>query len=84
MHLLVTGIVRGVDFDRGEIFINSPLIGDTMNFVNCLVGSMPIPLSLYPVTQNETPYIGVECDLPTTRQPVRGFCRINELLGHTD
>ncbi|OAD62476.1 Polynucleotide 5'-hydroxyl-kinase NOL9 [Eufriesea mexicana] len=71
------GIIRGVDMDRKEIFINTPLPVSLMRYVNCLVGCIPVPVTLLQINQERNvPYIGGNDVLPMSRMPRRGYFRM--------
>lgn len=70
------GIIRGVDIDREEVYINTPLPLSLMQHVNCLVGCIPIPMSLLQLNQRNAPYVGGTATLPTSRDPRRGYFRM--------
>lgn len=70
------GIIRGVDIDREEVYINTPLPLSLMQHVNCLVGCIPIPISLLQLNQRNAPYVGGTATLPTSRDPRRGYFRM--------
>lgn len=70
------GIVRGVDMEKGKIFINTPLSIEELEHANCLIGSIPLPMSLISSNLRNAPYIGEGVDLPTSREPRRGYFRM--------
>ncbi|XP_076237496.1 polynucleotide 5'-hydroxyl-kinase NOL9 [Calliopsis andreniformis] len=71
------GIVRGIDTERGEIFINTPLPLYMIQYVNCLVGCIPVPTTLLQLNQHKNvPYTGGNGDLPMSREPRRGYFRM--------
>ncbi|XP_043253466.1 polynucleotide 5'-hydroxyl-kinase NOL9 isoform X1 [Colletes gigas] len=71
------GIVRGVDMEREEIFISTPLPLSTMQHVNCLTGCVPVPSALLQLNQHRNaPYTGENDVLPTSREPRRGYFRM--------
>ncbi|XP_011876206.1 PREDICTED: polynucleotide 5'-hydroxyl-kinase NOL9 isoform X2 [Vollenhovia emeryi] len=73
------GIVRGVDMERQEVFINTPLPISMMPYVNCLAGSIPVPPTLLQLQQG-APYVGENADdsLPTSREPRKGHSRMRD------
>ncbi|XP_043605455.1 polynucleotide 5'-hydroxyl-kinase NOL9 isoform X2 [Bombus pyrosoma] len=71
------GIIRGVDMERREIFINTPLPVSIMRCVNCLVGCIPVPLTLLQSNQHKNvPYVGGNDVLPMSREHRRGYFRM--------
>ncbi|XP_076640892.1 polynucleotide 5'-hydroxyl-kinase NOL9 [Halictus rubicundus] len=71
------GIVRGVDTEREEVFINTPLPARVMQYVNCLVGCIPVPVTLLQLNQQRNvPYTGGTNQLPTSREYRRGYFRM--------
>ncbi|XP_076394495.1 polynucleotide 5'-hydroxyl-kinase NOL9 isoform X1 [Megachile rotundata] len=71
------GIVRGVDTEREEVYINTPLPIRTMQYVNCLMGCIPLPITLLqPSQQKNVPYTGGNQVLPMSREPRRGYFRM--------
>ncbi|XP_033334173.2 polynucleotide 5'-hydroxyl-kinase NOL9 isoform X2 [Megalopta genalis] len=71
------GIVRGVDTEREEIFLNTPLSAHAMQYVNCLVGCIPVPVTLLQLNQQRNvPYTGGSNELPTSREHRRGYFRM--------
>ncbi|XP_026671327.1 polynucleotide 5'-hydroxyl-kinase NOL9 isoform X2 [Ceratina calcarata] len=71
------GIVRGVDMVQEEIFINTPLPAATMQYVNCLMGCIPVPINLLTLNQQTNiPYIGGNDILPMSREHRRGYFRM--------
>ncbi|KAG7207014.1 hypothetical protein KM043_000903 [Ampulex compressa] len=70
------GIVRGIDMERKEVFINTPLAGSVMQNVNYLVDCMPVPLTLLDLNQRGAPYTSGTDGLPTSREPRRGYFRM--------
>nr|XP_031834212.1 polynucleotide 5'-hydroxyl-kinase NOL9 isoform X1 [Nomia melanderi] len=71
------GIVRGIDTEREEIFINTPLSAEIMQCVNCLVGCIPVPVTLLQLNQHRNvPYTGGDNALPTSREHRRGYFRM--------
>ncbi|XP_029043209.2 polynucleotide 5'-hydroxyl-kinase NOL9 isoform X1 [Osmia bicornis bicornis] len=71
------GIVRGVDMEREEVFINTPLPVYVMQYVNCLMGCMPVPVTLLQLNQQKNvPYTGGNHVLPMSREPRRGYFRM--------
>ncbi|XP_012525433.1 polynucleotide 5'-hydroxyl-kinase NOL9 isoform X2 [Monomorium pharaonis] len=69
------GIIRGVDMERQEVYINTPLSISIMQHVNCLAGCMPVPPPLLQLNQG-APYVGGDAALPTSREPRRGYFRM--------
>ncbi|KYM95710.1 Polynucleotide 5'-hydroxyl-kinase NOL9, partial [Cyphomyrmex costatus] len=69
------GIIRGIDMERQEVFIITPLPISIMQYVNCLVGCMPVPPTLLKLHQG-APYVGGNATLPTSREPRRGYFRM--------
>lgn len=71
------GIVRGVDMERKEIFINTPLPVSVMRYVNCLMGCIPVPITLLQINQQKNvPYTGGNDVLPMSREHRRGYFRM--------
>ncbi|XP_017796480.1 PREDICTED: polynucleotide 5'-hydroxyl-kinase NOL9 isoform X2 [Habropoda laboriosa] len=71
------GIVRGVDLEREEIFLNTPLPVSMMQHVNCLVGCIPLPTTLLQSDkQKNVPYTGENDALPMSREHRRGYFRM--------
>lgn len=71
------GIVRGVDMERKEIFINTPLPVTVMRYVNCLMGCIPVPITLLQINQQRNvPYTGGSDVLPMSREHRRGYFRM--------
>ncbi|KAF7391609.1 hypothetical protein HZH68_011152 [Vespula germanica] len=70
------GIIRGIDMDKEEVYINTPLPLSLMRHVNCLIGSIPIPVNLLQLNQRNVPYAGGNDTLPTSRDPRRGYFRM--------
>ncbi|XP_050583028.1 polynucleotide 5'-hydroxyl-kinase NOL9 isoform X1 [Bombus affinis] len=71
------GIIRGVDMERQEIFINTPLPVSTMRYVNCLMGCIQVPITLLQSNQHKNvPYIGGNDVLPMSREHRRGYFRM--------
>lgn len=71
------GIIRGVDMERREIFINTPLPVSIMRYVNCLMGCIPVPLTLLQSNQHKNvPYVGGNDVLPMSREHRRGYFRM--------
>ncbi|XP_029165496.1 polynucleotide 5'-hydroxyl-kinase NOL9 [Nylanderia fulva] len=69
------GIVRGVDMEQQQVFINTPLPISMMQHVNCLAGCIPVPpmlLQLHP----GVPYVSGNAMLPTSREPRKGYFRM--------
>lgn len=69
------GIVRGVDMEQQQVYINTPLPISIMQHVNCLAGCIPVPpmlLQLYP----GAPYVSRNVTLPTSREPRKGYFRM--------
>lgn len=72
------GIVRGVDMEKEEVYIITPLPASTMQYVNYLVGCIPVPLSLLQLNQQKiVPYTGGNTSVPTSKQPRRVHHRLN-------
>ncbi|EGI57243.1 PREDICTED: polynucleotide 5'-hydroxyl-kinase NOL9 [Acromyrmex echinatior] len=69
------GIVRGVDMERQEVFIITPLPISIMQHVNCLAGCIPVPPVLLQLHQG-APYVGGNAELPTSREPRRGYFKM--------
>lgn len=69
-----SGIVRGVDIEKKEVYINTPLPQSMMQYINCLAGCIHIPPSLLQVYEG-APYISVGATLPTSRQHRKGIAR---------
>ena len=79
------GIVRGVDTEREEVFINTPLPASMMQYVNCLVGCIPVPITLLQLNQQKpVPYAGGNNVLPTSREPRRGYFRMRYEKGQNN
>lgn len=72
---MCTGIVRGVDIEKQEIFISTPLSMSIIQHVNCLAGCITTPPALLQLSQG-APYVGVYAALPTSREPCRKYFRI--------
>ncbi|XP_003490116.2 polynucleotide 5'-hydroxyl-kinase NOL9 [Bombus impatiens] len=71
------GIIRGIDMERREIFINTPLPISIMRYVNCLMGCIPVPTTLLQNNQHKNvPYIGGNDVLPMSREHRRGYFRM--------
>ncbi|XP_053999282.1 polynucleotide 5'-hydroxyl-kinase NOL9 [Hylaeus anthracinus] len=71
------GIVRGIDTEREEVYINTPLSPSMMQHVNCLAGCIPVPVTLLQLNQHRNaPYTGGNNVLPTSREPRRGYFRM--------
>ncbi|KAK2588191.1 hypothetical protein KPH14_004230 [Odynerus spinipes] len=70
------GIIRGIDTDKEEVYINTPLPLSLMQHVNCLVGCIPVPINLLQLNQRNVPYAGGNDTLPTSRDPRRGYFRM--------
>ncbi|XP_071863431.1 polynucleotide 5'-hydroxyl-kinase NOL9 isoform X2 [Bombus fervidus] len=71
------GIIRGVDMERRQIFINTPLPVSIMRYVNCLMGCIPVPVMLLQSDQQKNvPYIGGSDVLPMSREHRRGYFRM--------
>ncbi|XP_012282160.1 polynucleotide 5'-hydroxyl-kinase NOL9 [Orussus abietinus] len=66
------GIVRGIDMEKREVFLNTPLSAALLQYVNCFVGCSPIPLNLLQLNHPGAPYSGSHGDLPTSRDTRRG------------
>lgn len=73
---MILGILRGVDMDQKTIYINTPLSINELKYVNCLIGCMPVPSGLLQLNRTGLPYIGGDCNLPTSRDPRRGYFRM--------
>ncbi|XP_011348141.1 polynucleotide 5'-hydroxyl-kinase NOL9 isoform X2 [Ooceraea biroi] len=69
------GIIRGIDTERQEVFINTPLPISIMQHINCLAGCIPIPSVLLQLNQG-APYVGENASLPTSREVRRGGFRM--------
>ncbi|KYQ48552.1 Polynucleotide 5'-hydroxyl-kinase NOL9 [Trachymyrmex zeteki] len=69
------GIIRGVDMERQEVFIITPLPISMMQHVNCLAGCIPVPPVLLQLHQG-APYVGGNAELPTSREPRRGYFKM--------
>ncbi|XP_032681147.1 polynucleotide 5'-hydroxyl-kinase NOL9 isoform X2 [Odontomachus brunneus] len=69
------GIIRGVDMEQKQIFINTPLPISMMQHVNCLAGCISIPPSLLQVIEGAL-YVGADATLPTSRKPRKGYFRM--------
>ncbi|XP_014478593.1 PREDICTED: polynucleotide 5'-hydroxyl-kinase NOL9 isoform X2 [Dinoponera quadriceps] len=69
------GIIRGVDMEQQEVFINTPLPISMMQHVNCLAGCIPVPPVLLQLSPG-TPYVGGNATLPTSREPRKGYFRM--------
>lgn len=70
---IIAGIIRGIDIEQQEIFINTPLPASIMQYVNCLAGCTPVPPALLQLDHN-APYVGGNAGLPTSRQSRRRGC----------
>ncbi|CAK9819929.1 Polynucleotide 5'-hydroxyl-kinase NOL9 [Anthophora plagiata] len=71
------GIVRGVDMEEKEIYISTPLPISMMRYVNCLVGCIPVPITLLQTNkQKHVPYTGETDVLPMSREHRRGYFRM--------
>ncbi|KAK0078908.1 hypothetical protein PV325_001975 [Microctonus aethiopoides] len=70
------GILRGVDMDQKTMYINTPLSINELKYVNCLIGCMPVPSGLLQLNRTGLPYIGGDYNLPTSRDPRRGYFRM--------
>ncbi|XP_035721327.1 polynucleotide 5'-hydroxyl-kinase NOL9-like [Vespa mandarinia] len=70
------GIIRGIDMEKEELYINTPLPLSLMRHVNCLIGSIPVPINLLQLNQPNVPYAGGNDALPTSRDPRRGYFRM--------
>lgn len=71
------GIIRGVDMERQQIFINTPLPVSTMRYVNCLMGCIPVPVALLQTNQfKNVPYTGGNDVSPMSREHRRGYFRM--------
>ncbi|KAL0117277.1 hypothetical protein PUN28_010255 [Cardiocondyla obscurior] len=69
------GIIRGVDMERKVVFINTPLPLSMLRHVNCLAGCISVPPALLQLQQG-APYVGGSAELPTSREPRRGYFRM--------
>ncbi|KAK1135743.1 hypothetical protein K0M31_000322 [Melipona bicolor] len=71
------GIIRGVDMERQQIFINTPLPISILQYVNCLMGCIPVPTTLLQTHQfRNVPYTGGNDVLPMSREHRRGYFRM--------
>ncbi|XP_063991001.1 polynucleotide 5'-hydroxyl-kinase NOL9 [Diachasmimorpha longicaudata] len=70
------GILRGVDMTNEKLYINTPLSLSKLKHVNCLIGSLPVPSGLLQLNSPGSPYVGGEPELPTSRDPRRGYFRM--------
>ncbi|XP_011314586.1 polynucleotide 5'-hydroxyl-kinase NOL9 [Fopius arisanus] len=70
------GILRGIDMTKEKLYINTPLSLSELKHVNCLIGSIPVPYGLLQLISLGLPYTGDECELPTSRDPRRGYLRM--------
>ncbi|CAD1477115.1 unnamed protein product [Heterotrigona itama] len=71
------GIIRGIDMERQQIFINTPLPISIMRYVNCLMGCIPVPITLLQTNQlKNIPYTGGNDVLPMSREHRRGYFRM--------
>ncbi|KAK9302670.1 hypothetical protein QLX08_005401 [Tetragonisca angustula] len=71
------GIIRGIDMERQQIFINTPLPVSTMQYVNCLMGCIPVPVALLQTNQfKNVPYTGGNDVSPMSREHRRGYFRM--------
>jgi len=61
--------------ERQEVFIITPLSISIMQHVNCLAGCIPVPPVLLQLHQG-APYVGGNAELPTSREPRRGYFRM--------
>ncbi|XP_043279847.1 polynucleotide 5'-hydroxyl-kinase NOL9 [Venturia canescens] len=75
------GILRGVDMEKEQLFINTPLPASLMKHVNCLMGCTNVPQSLLQLNEEGAPYTGSVYDLPTSREPRRGYVRTRYQVG---
>lgn len=64
--------------ENKKIYINTPLAMSKLAHVNCLIGSMPVPFGLLQLNKPGLPYAGGDCDLPTSRDPRRGYFRMRQ------
>lgn len=63
--------------ERKEIFINTPLPVTVMRYVNCLMGCIPVPITLLQINQQRNvPYTGGNDVLPMSREHRRGYFRM--------
>lgn len=69
------GIIRGIDTERREVFINTPLPISIMQHINCLAGCISVPPALLQLNQG-APYVGENASLPTSREIRRGVFRM--------
>lgn len=74
---IIVGIIRGIDTERQQVFINTPLPLSIMQHVNCLAGCISVPPALLRLQLNQgAPYVGENMTLPTSREPRKGYFRM--------
>lgn len=76
LHLCALGVIRGVEIEKGIVYLNTPLTAEILQFVNCLVDCVPIPSALLPLNLPNAPYTGNKADLPTSKEPRRGYFKM--------
>lgn len=74
-YVISAGIIRGIDTERREVFINTPLPISIMQHINCLAGCISVPPALLQLNQG-APYVGENASLPTSREIRRGVFRM--------
>jgi len=79
LFIIYAGIIRGIDTERQEVFINTPLPISAMQYINCLAGCISVPPSLLQLNQG-APYAGENAKLPTSREIRKGIFRIKPHL----
>lgn len=65
--------------EQEKIFLNTPLSVDELKYVNCLIGSIQVPVGLRQLNKSGLPYTSGECNLPTSRDPRRGCFHMKNL-----
>ena len=75
------GILRGVDMENKNLYLNTPIPRARLQHVNCLIGSVNVPSSLLQTDLENSPYTytGGDYDLPTSREPRRGYFRTRHI-----
>ncbi|XP_072746857.1 polynucleotide 5'-hydroxyl-kinase NOL9 [Anoplolepis gracilipes] len=69
------GIVRGVDMEQQQVYINTPLSISITQHVNCLAGCIRVPPTLLQLHRG-APYVSENATLPTSREPRKGYFRM--------
>ncbi|XP_015184812.1 PREDICTED: polynucleotide 5'-hydroxyl-kinase NOL9-like [Polistes dominula] len=70
------GIIRGVDTEKEEIYIISPLPFVFRQRVNCLIGSITMPMNLLRLNQPNVSHASGNNTLPTSRDPRKEHFRM--------